>query len=145
MSSHLAIKIKELIDSKNLSVLALEKKSGLKVGAIRNILTGHSKKPSAENLLAICRVLECSISELLNENILGAPAKEEFREYLFENMKLLNETANFLTLYYKEEGISLTNKEFLTKVEKIYKYSFENNQGLFDQKFAHWLLSQDVD
>lgn len=145
MSAHLAVKIKELLGKKNLSVLALEKKSGLKVGAIRNILTGHSKKPSAENLLAICRVLECSIGDLLDENFLGSSPKEEFKEYLFENMRLLNETCSFLTLFYKKEHINLTNKEFLLNVEKIYKYSFENNDGHFDSKFALWLLSQDID
>lgn len=145
MSTHLAIKIKELIDKKNLSVLALEKRSGLKVGAIRNILTGHSKKPSAENLLAICRVLECSISDLLDENFLGSTPKEEFKEYLFERMSLLNEVSNFVTLFYKTEDLSLTNKEFLLKIEKIYKYSLENSNGHLDEKFALWLLSQDID
>jgi transcriptional regulator with XRE-family HTH domain len=45
----------------------LEKKAGLKMSAVRNILTGKSNNPGIEVLSAIARLLGCSVDELTGE------------------------------------------------------------------------------
>ena len=59
--------LRSLIDKHNISVHALEKKAKLKIHSIQNILTGRSKKPSAETLQAIASVLGTTVEKLLSE------------------------------------------------------------------------------
>jgi transcriptional regulator with XRE-family HTH domain len=53
------------IPDKNLNARELERRAGLKMSAVRNILSGHSKNPGIEVIAAIAKVLECSTDELL--------------------------------------------------------------------------------
>jgi transcriptional regulator with XRE-family HTH domain len=140
MHSNLAKKIRTLIDEKNLSVQGLEKKAGLSINSIRNILTGHSKKPSAEHLLAISRVLGCSIGELLDEEISNRSQSPLFKELTFANLELLEKIFLYIVSFHNERKKPLTNKELYDATEKIYIYLIKNNKGDFDKDFADWYL-----
>jgi len=61
-------KIREKLNEQNLSVAALEKKAGLKMSAVRNILRGQTRKPSAYTLKKISDALNCKIDDLLVED-----------------------------------------------------------------------------
>jgi len=141
MSGSLAHKIKGLIDSKDLSVQGLEKKAGLKINAVRNILTGHSKKPSAETLLAVAKALDCSISDLLEEES-PHKRKEAFKDMKFSNHTLLSNITTYIIKVYGNHGEDLSSRELMTASQEIYTYSCENNNGVFDEKFAKWLLDK---
>lgn len=141
MNERLALKIKELITEKNISVQGLEKKAGLKINAVRNILTGHSKKPSAENLLAVAKALNCSISELLEEE--RPESKEaQLKDMEFSNHKLLREITQYVIHYYEEKNAKLGTYTFISTIQDIYTYSCDNNNEHFDEKFALWLLAK---
>lgn len=140
MSSNLAYKIKRLAHSQSLSIMALEKKSGLKNGSIRNIVSGHSKKPSAEHLLAICKVLGCSIGELLDEDLALKNQEKPFPDIIFQQKDLLHQTINHVLNFMKKNNITIKNKELYEAVEKIYLYIERKNNNEFDSEFADWYL-----
>ena len=65
--SLLQTRLRKKIDEAGVSPHALEKQAGLKRSAVQNILYGKSKKPSAEILGAITKILGCSINDLLDQ------------------------------------------------------------------------------
>lgn len=142
MSSKLALKIKELADKKKISIMALEKAAGLKTSAIKNILVGTSKKPSAEMLLAVSRALGCTIGDLLEEEPVEEAKKTIFEDIIFENKDLFKETVVFFSLFYKKNNLPIHGKIFYESLVHVYTYLNENNQGLFDEKFAQWVLER---
>ncbi|MBA4119033.1 MAG: hypothetical protein C0514_09115 [Candidatus Puniceispirillum sp.] len=142
MSDNLALKIRDLIDEKKLSVMALEKKSGLKNGAVRNILSGHSKKPSAEILLAISRVLGCTIGELLDEETDPKDKKNVLNEITFSNKHLLHQTIDHILDFMSRNNIPIKNKDLYESIEKIYQYIERKSGSEFDKEFADWYLEE---
>ena len=140
MSSNLSLKIRSLIEEKNLSVQGLEKKSGLKLNAVRNILIGHSKKPSAETLLAISRALGCTIGELLDEESSSNNRESARIDLLFENKELLHDVIDCILEYMTSKNIPIKNKEFYESIEKIYQYSVRKFESTLDKEFAEWYL-----
>ena len=61
-------KLKNKISEVGISVHALEKKAGLKQSSIQNILYGKSKKPSFHIMQSIAQALNCTVTELLEED-----------------------------------------------------------------------------
>ena len=65
MSAVLKEQIESRMRAKKLSIPQLERMAGLKIHAVRNILKGRIKNPTAENLRAIANVLEQYSGEVL--------------------------------------------------------------------------------
>ena len=65
------MQIKRRMIAKSLNIQSLEKKAGLKISAVRNILNGTSKKPNVFTLYAIAEALSCSILDLLGSDMTG--------------------------------------------------------------------------
>jgi transcriptional regulator with XRE-family HTH domain len=65
MASTLQMKIQDYLDRNYLSMKAMERKAGVKVNTVRNILRGQSKRPSGETLHALAKILECTVYDLL--------------------------------------------------------------------------------
>lgn len=69
MKSALQNQITIRMKAKALSIAVLEREAGLKINAVRDILSGQSRKPSAETLQAIANGLECSVRDLLDKEM----------------------------------------------------------------------------
>lgn len=141
MSGNLAFNIKRLIDEQRLSVMGLEKKAGLKTNAVRNILSGHTKKPSAETVLAISKALGCSISQIIGEL---QEEKHVLEDVIFQNEVLFRSTVLFFLDFYKERDLIPTSSAFLDALHNIYKYLNDHNNGEFDAMFAQWFLTKKI-
>ena len=143
MTDRLSLNIKQLIDDQNLSIQGLEKKSGLKTNAVRNILTGHSKKPSAEILLAISRVLGCSVEDLYGEKSHEqSSAQAAAQETPIQDKALFEQTCQEVLRFHQENALPFTAKQFLDDVIQIYFYCLQSQTRAFDERFAQWLLSK---
>ena len=57
MATALKEKIIERMEAKNFSIAELERRAGLSIHSVRNILKGRIKKPSAQSLQAISETL----------------------------------------------------------------------------------------
>ncbi len=147
VNTKLQQEIQERMVDKNLSVAGLEKKAGLRMSAVRNILRGQSKRPSAEILQAIARTLECSITDLIGEEQakVDSPSIANNKSIRFNNPQLLANATEMVTKLLSSRQHNLTLQQVLHLVEQIYSYSAQNSQSNdIDTKFANWVVEQAV-
>lgn len=141
MNSNLARKIKELAHQKHLSIMALEREAGLKLGSVRNIVSGQSKKPSAELVYAISKALGCSVGQLIGDE---QEEKNVLADIEFENEELFKRTFLFSIDFFQEKNVTLSSRLLFDSIQNIYVYLNESNNGEFDEKFADWVLSKKI-
>lgn len=150
MSEVLKHQIRTRMQEQQITVAEIERRAGLKVNALRNILLGHSKKPSAETLQAIADVLSCSVKDLLDRQgfheSLSQPIKEAILSRKAEatpwRHKLLQDIISFGENLFEEHGIEPTLEQVLPFCRKVYIYSLKKNDAQLDQKFAEWVFEQ---
>jgi transcriptional regulator with XRE-family HTH domain len=148
MTDSLKEKIIDHMKKKNLSISQLEKKAGLSIHSVRNILKGRIKKPSLHNLTAIANTLECSILELVNSPppsntvIPELPLKEQkLKAFIpFTEIGLMRECLEVIVDFMIEKNLSLSVDEYLDAVREAYTYSLGSEDKKADQRFALWLL-----
>lgn len=150
--SALQQKLKVILADQDLSISELERRAGLKPSAVRNILSGQSKNPTAETLLALARTLGCSIEELLdvkseikesNSRPEGRPDSDKTSP-IIENLhflqKVTNEVIAVVEKNYNNRHITL--KDMTDFFRETYKYSLKNTYPEVDLKFADWVISR---
>lgn len=149
MTSALQKQIKIRMKAKELSIAALEREAGLKISAVRNILSGQSKKPSAETLQAIANVLGCSVRDLLDKeisNIASMPhsikdSEETFHEW---HPTLFGKTIDVIQEIFDKKKYTPSAEEMIFFVKEIYFYALEKNSKKLDPKFAEWFIERNI-
>jgi transcriptional regulator with XRE-family HTH domain len=150
--SGLQSKLKNILHDQHLGVAELERKAGLKVSAVRNILSGQSKNPSAETMLSISRVLGCSIEELLDSS------KDEVTQHvsqdetlrkgpIVKDFKFLQKTTETVIRMIEDnfQDKGLTFKDMADLFSEVYQYSLKNSYPEIDLKFADWVITQRIE
>lgn len=151
MASALKEKIIERMEAKNLSIAELERRAGLSIHSVRNILKGRIKKPSAQSLQAIAEALECSIIDLIN----SSPSKEggyspeshgriRKRSPLDYPELMINCSEKIMKLI-TEKNLKVSVDEYLEVLKKVYFYSSREEPRKFDMRFAEWLIESQFD
>ncbi len=137
--SFLQDNIRQYMQDKGLGVAELERKSGLKPNAVRNILSGHSKRPSAQMLLSISRVFGCSIVD-----VLGEPEADSLL-LVSDNAFYVNITGAISRIIednYSDKRVSFYDMaEF---IKEIYQYSLRSTYPNPDLNFAGWFIMQEL-
>lgn len=137
--------IRERMLDKNLSVAALERKAGLRMSAVRNILRGQSKRPSAENLRAIAKTLECSITDLIGPDPeAAAPPEPKGSSIRFTEPQLLLDSSKIIVEILSSKDHSLTVENVLDLIGQVYLYSAQNQESEIDTRFANWVVDQAI-
>ena len=151
MASALKEKIIERMEAKNLSIAELERRAGLSIHSVRNILKGRIKKPSAQSLQAIAEALECSIIDLMSASPLisegyafEAPGRIRKRSPLNYPDLMLECSQKILDLI-TEKKLKVSVDEYLDVVKKVYFYSSREEPRKFDMRFAEWLIESQFD
>lgn len=154
MKTALPHKLKEKLTEAGISVHALEKQAGLKRSAVQNILHGKSKKPSAEILCAITRVLGCSIDDLIGQKLSNYPPSLETAKYLSRgisdiaenrtnfNSELYIHAAKIAAKIFKRHQLNPIHTIALNYINEIYQYSMNSKQENIDECFALWLYEK---
>ena len=146
---HLSLRIKEEISKHDLSVHNLEKKAGLKTGAIQNIIYGRSKNPSISLVKSIAQALNCSIESLLKtENTYSEKKSKGDSSHIRFNKNVEHKWNQdcYLKCCKMVADIAHHNKldfnktETLYLIEEIYNYSQINELTEPDFQFSQWLL-----
>ncbi len=136
------------IQKMRIPVRQLEREAGLKANAITNILRGVSKKPSAESLVSIAKVLECTIEDLLEIQASTAPNqdkklfKKEDNSLVIENVELFEKASTAVLQMSQTKNRTLTYEKFLFLSREIYNYSLEHSLTEVDERFAGWLIER---
>jgi transcriptional regulator with XRE-family HTH domain len=151
MESALKEKIIERMEAKNFSIAELERRAGLSIHSVRNILKGRIKKPSAQSLQAIAEALECSIIDLMNtSSTLGDGFAQETDRRMRKNSPLdypdlMTDCARMVLDLLGEKSTQITVDTYLEIVKKVYFYSSKEEPRTLDVRFAQWLIETQLD
>ena len=148
MATALKEKIIERMEAKNFSIAELERRAGLSIHSVRNILKGRIKKPSAQSLQAIAEALECSIIDLMSASSAveaGFPQdidrKIRRRPPLDYPELMLACTEKIMEkITDKKLGPKVSIDEYFEVVKKVYLYSSREEPRQVDVRFAEWLI-----
>lgn len=141
-------KIIQKMKSRNLSISALEKRAGLKIHAVRNVLKGRVKKPRFTFLLAIAEALDCSPLDFMTSSSLSEPS--EWKESTLNKKRtplnhpdLMIGCANAIASLLEEKELTFSVSHYLEVVKIVYCYSLTAEPKVPDIKFAKWLLENE--
>lgn len=142
MATAFGQRIREHAKEKGLSISELQRRAGLGNSTIRNILSGQSKHPSAENMMAIADVLECSLQELMYGKD-SAQAKEAETSISFEHPELCQQCLATVLRLIAEKQHNLSFDQVLNCVREVYLYSVEHSpDATLDEGFAKWFVGR---
>ena len=141
----IAKQIEARMKAQNFSIMDLETKAGVKPHAVRNILTGKSKSPSAVNLQAIADVLECSVKDLLATPtaLLKEDDHKSLEDLLKEkhvNSSLMRDCVIVIEEYLQQTKKTITTAQFLTCVREVYLHSLQKDPRKVNKDFAKWFV-----
>ena len=134
MSNDIGFFLQDQLKKKNLSVVELEKKSGLKKNAARYILEGKTLNPKTEVLGAIARALECPIEELLTR--LKSPRNKEHTW----DFDLFIDSTNAVCSTLKQHDIQTTIEVVFSIIKDVYNYAAFGASKSADMTFTNWLI-----
>ena len=136
----LKITLKNLLDENNMSVSEAERLSGLKMSALRNILRGTSKNPSAEILLKLANLFQCNIDDLLSNNVKNILTN---RTEPIEKFDVLVSIAEFIKNTAQQNDIIISWSQFTKIQQDSYEYCVNNDLSELDINFIKWLFSKE--
>ena len=151
MTSALKEKIIERMEAKNLSIAELERRAGLSIHSVRNILKGRIKKPSAQSLQAIAEALECSIIDLMSVSAArsdGYSPEHQGRirkRSRMDHPDLMLDCSKQILALIEAKEIKVSVDEYLDALKKVYFYSSREEPRKFDMRFAEWLIESQFD
>lgn len=145
MKNSLQEEILNRMKEKNLSIAVLERKAGLHIHSVRNIVKGRSKNPSARSLQAIAEVLECTILDLMNipysggTNIVKSNAAKSVDSSTPVHLELMEDCFKAMMKVIQDKKIPLSTYDFLDYIMKIYSYSTKEEPHKVELKFVKWI------
>jgi len=151
MESALKEKITERMEAKNFSIAELERRAGLSIHSVINILKGRIKKPSAQSLQAIAEALECSIIDLMNNSpTFGDGLSHESERHMRKNSPLdypdlMLDCSRMVLNFVGEKNAQISVDAYLEIVKKVYYYSSKEEPRTLDARFAQWLIECHLD
>ncbi len=128
------------MQDKNLNARELERRAGLKISAVRNILSGASKNPGIEVIAAIAKLLDCSTDELLG--IPQEKSKSEPKQKLISvwDYNLYETCLKEVHNYLQSKGLKPQAEQILFFIREAYIYSLEGNDKKPDLRFIKWIV-----
>lgn len=147
MNMTLVRQIEARMKVQGISTMNLEKRAGLKPHAVRNILTGKSKRPSALHVQAIAEALRCTVKDLLTtpsfmQNEQGDLSREEMLNKQYAQCsatQLMEETVEVVhTLLQGKRAIV---RQFLVCLKEVYLYSLQKNPATANKEYARWFIN----
>ncbi len=150
MTTLLKDQILNRMKAQHLSISALERKAGLNLHSVRNIIKGRIKKPSAHSLQAIAEALECSVLDLINSSSSSDSQSAKTVRVKMKRSSLLNEFNLMKTCFesvtrlVKEKKMSVAIDDYLSIIEIIYFYSISEDPLKVDSKFINWIINNEL-
>lgn len=145
--SQLIASIKELMQKNKWNAQDLAAKSGQKASDIYNILSGKSKKPSADKIEAIARAFGVSTTKVLygvQDKPDSIMPDEEWDGLLY------NDSMNLVRDIYNKHGIKFKNREkekniTMRHTMRVYNYARKRNELIVDAVFAEDIIVEKSD
>lgn len=148
MESSLQRKIRDYLETNNVSVAALERNAGLKTNVARNILRGISRKPTAVTLRAIADVMGCTVEELLGDRKEVSQPRmnpSSHRTLPLESPGLLDNALHSILAVIQKNNYQLTVQQTLFILEEVYAYTIKKESPMIDKDFVEWFIKRTID
>ena len=145
MIINLRTQIKNRIEAMDTNVRALERRAGLNIGTVNNILIGSSSNPTAETLKAIADAFDCSLDELLGRKIKTNNDKDDNFKNLKEYKWSPELFASIITEFnkqIKDRNLSVSSDKAMFIINEVYIYSLKKNKEIVDETLIEWLLDK---
>lgn len=143
----LKAQIKSRIDALGINIRAFERKAGLNVGAVNNILHGLSANPTAETLNAIANAFKCSVDELLGRETYYLDSENlkftELQNFKW-NPNLFISIIEELNKQLDVKGITLNCEQSFSIIYEIFLYSLKKEKTIVDASLVDWLLEKSI-
>lgn len=147
MNMTLVHQIEARMKVQDISIMNLEKRAGLKPHAVRNILTGKSKRPSALHVQAIADALRCTVKDLLTTPSFMQNEQDDFsREEILTKQyaqcsttHLMEETVEVVNILL--QGKQVTVGQFLLCLNEVYLRSLQKNPATANKEYARWFIN----
>ena len=131
-------KINELMTQKKITVLDIEKNTGINRNTIYSILSGTSKNPSANNLQLIAKALGVSLQAILmDEAEIGSDRLNRNQMETFRDVTAA--TINIIIEKNKEMPLD----KIVSLIKEVYLYSIKLDPPSIDNRFIDWLIDKD--
>ena len=125
-------KILSFLQREGISIANLEKKAGLKINTLRNIMYDKSKNPSLETIIKLSDALQVSIDYLIRPN-------EENLE-LHKDLFLSKEVFDYVSCWLVANKADFDMEKVFIACDEIYNYARKTGSKHIDKKFATYHL-----
>ncbi len=132
--------IKKHLTAQNMTAAELERRTGIP-HAVVNILHGRSKNPSLKTVQAIAKELNCSVEDLLAEDIVAVTAQAKTKQTW--NAELYQQV--FLAVMQCVQQLSLqpNPQQMANWLTEVYEYALGSPEQKVEQRFVQWLLGKE--
>ncbi|MBW8308652.1 MAG: helix-turn-helix domain-containing protein [Candidatus Paracaedibacteraceae bacterium] len=146
MDNQIAERLRSRIKSANLTPTDLERRAGLALASVRNILNGRSKNPTIETMRAIANTLGCTVDDLITEKetLVATTEKLQQDEHHQWLKPLLLESIDFVDSYLENKKHPFSFEEAMFLVKEIYTFSLGTKDRSVDKRFAEWLINKNI-
>ena len=128
--------LEKLIRDKNYHITELERKIGAKKNSVYNILSGASKKPSAELLQSIADSFGITVKDLYST--------ETYDPYFLTeaDMLLMQNISSEIKKELLRSSVKATWVDFANLLKESFDYSIISPEKQLDEKFIKWLIQK---
>lgn len=137
----IAKNLRQIMKKQKISISALERKAGVTVGSVQNILYKRSKNPGIETLLNISKALQTPLYVLIasTEDDISPTLQKTSAPW---DINLYADAVIVVKNLILNNDLSLNQREFLECVNKIYEYSQKSLKDKIDLTFAEWTIEE---
>ena len=135
--SSLPKKISQLMTSKKINAVDLERETGLNRNTVYSIVAGRSKNPSAQNLQLIAQALGVTLESILMD-------EEEMRinSLSEQQMQAFAATTSATVNIIVANKLNFSLDKLISIIREVYKYTLKATPPSVDERFIDWLLDK---
>ena len=135
--SSLPKKISQLMTSKKINAVDIERETGLNRNTVYSIVAGSSKNPSAQNLQLIAQSLGVTLESILMD-------EEEMRinSLSEQQMQAFAATTSATVNIIVANKLNFSLDKLISIIREVYKYTLKATPPSVDERFIDWLLDK---
>lgn len=135
--SSLPKKISQLMTSKKINAVDIERETGLNRNTVYSIVAGSSKNPSAQNLQLIAQALGVTLESILMD-------EEEMRinSLSEQQMQAFAATTSATVNIIVANKLNFSLDKLISIIREVYKYTLKATPPSVDERFIDWLLDK---
>lgn len=143
-------KLRNKMEEKSWSISQVERKVGLGPTTFRNFITGKTKNPKVETVIAFAKALDITTSELMESQ--GGFQKKDKKQLWGDSLLDLKWDVNvFIKSVQKfneivlDKKTSVTNRGALEAIKHIYYFLYPKTHNKAEEEFNSWLIDNFIE